>query len=221
MLIVQCDFDSTITMGNINTGIKEAFGADNWLEIEAEYDSKQTTAEQNTIHQYGLINASEDEIREFVKGDVVVRFSFDEFVGHCDGEGIRLVIVSTGIKTYIDVILDMLDLTHIEVHAGSADFTEAGINVTYNDPYGNMLGSGLKESWTTHFKDEGHTVIYIGDGPSDEDSAQKADYVIARAELADIMDQRNLPFHRFDNFEDVGERVEEIRQELKEATKPE
>ena len=30
MLIVQCDFDGTVTMGNVGTAIKEAFGPDNW-----------------------------------------------------------------------------------------------------------------------------------------------------------------------------------------------
>ena len=59
MLIIQCDFDGTVTMSNLSTAIKEAFGPDNWANMEAEYQAGNLTAEQNTIQQFGLIDASQ------------------------------------------------------------------------------------------------------------------------------------------------------------------
>ena len=45
------------------------------------------------------------EIEEFVVGDVVVRYAFDDFVDYCRGMGIRLVIVSSGLDLYIRPIM--------------------------------------------------------------------------------------------------------------------
>ncbi|MDP6715640.1 MAG: MtnX-like HAD-IB family phosphatase [SAR202 cluster bacterium] len=214
LLIVQCDFDGTITMSNLGTAIKEAFGPENWKELEAEYEAGNLTAEQNNIRHFGLIDATQDDIEEFVKGDVVVRFMFDEFVHHCHGVGIRLVIVSSGLRAYIDTILDMLMFEHMDVHAAQAEFTPDGIQLSYVGPDGNTLEAGFKAAWTNHFKSEGHTVIYVGDGRSDLEAARQADHVIATRSLAEEMTRLGLPFHPFDNFEEVGVRVEEIRAEL-------
>jgi len=201
-------------MDNLGTAIKEAFGPDNWQELEAEYESGKLTAEQNTIRQFGLMDATQDDIEEFVKGDVVVRFSFDEFVGHCEGEGIRLAIVSSGIRPYVDAILELVLFQKLEVHAAEAEFTPNGIQVKYIGPSGESLESGFKAAWTDHFKAEGYTVIYVGDGLSDLEAAKKADHVIARSGLATEMERLDLPFKPFDHFEDVGEWVQEIHTNL-------
>jgi len=82
LLIVQCDFDGTITTSNIGDAIKEAFGPEGWTDLEAEYQAGNLTAEQNTIRQFAMIDAAQEDIEELVKGEVVMRFMFDEFVHH-------------------------------------------------------------------------------------------------------------------------------------------
>ena len=37
MLTVQCDFDDTITDGNVSTAIREAFAPDGWTSMEEDY----------------------------------------------------------------------------------------------------------------------------------------------------------------------------------------
>ena len=214
LLIVQSDFDGTITTSNIGDAIKEAFGPEGWTDLEAEYQAGNLTAEQNTIRQFAMIDAAQEDIEELVKGEVVMRFMFDEFVHHCHGVGIRLDVVSSGLHTYIDAILNMLLFDHIQVHAGQSEFTSEGIQVTYTGPDGQNLDSGFKAAWTDQFKSEGRTVVYVGNGRSDLEAAKRADHVIATSGLAEEMTRLGLPFHPFENFEHVGERVEEIRAEL-------
>jgi len=214
LLIVQSDFDGTITTSNIDDAIKEAFGPEGWTDLEAEYQAGNLTAEQNMIRQFSMIDAAQEDIEELVKGEVVMRFMFDEFVHHCHGVGIRFDVVSSGLHTYIDAILNMLLFDHIQVHAGQSEFTSEGIQVTYTGPDGQNLDSGFKAAWTDQFKSEGRTVVYVGDGRSDLEAAKRADHVIATSGLAEEMTRLGLPFHPFENFEHVGERVEEIRAEL-------
>ena len=33
MLVVQCDFDDTVTLGNVSVAIREKFGPQNWIEM--------------------------------------------------------------------------------------------------------------------------------------------------------------------------------------------
>ena len=212
MLVVQCDFDDTITVGNVSAAIRAAFGPDNWQEMEDEYLAGKLSVEESNIRQFGLVTASRREIEEFVRGDVVIRYAFDEFVDYCRGEDVRLVVVSSGLDIYVNATIDSLGFDHLEVHAGVTQITPRGLRVSYSDPSGAGITVGFKDSYVSHFKSQGHTVAYIGDGLSDHAPAGLADYVIARDGLADHMDSLGMPNYKFENFDDVGKHVEEIRQ---------
>lgn len=212
MLIVQCDFDDTITVGNVSVAIRTAFGPENWQEMEDDYMAGKLSVEESNIRQFGLVKATRQEIEEFVRGDVVVRYAFDEFVDYCLGEGVRLVVVSSGLDIYVNTTLETLGFDQLEVHAGVTEVTPQGLLVSYSDPTGAALTVGFKDSYVSHFKGQGHTVVYIGDGLSDHAPAALADYVIARDGLADHMDSVGAPYYKFDNFDEVGKHVEEIRQ---------
>ena len=217
MLVVQCDFDDTITVGNVSAAIRDAFGLEGWREMEKDYVAGKLSVEESNIRQFGLVKASREEIEEFVRGDVVIRYAFDEFVDYCKGEDVRLVVVSSGLDIYVNATFDALGFDHLEVHAGAAEVTPGGVLVSYSDPAGAAITVGFKDSYVAHFKAQGHTVTYIGDGLSDQAPAALADYVIARDGLAEHLDSLGLPYYSFDNFDDVGKHVEEIRQKLAEA----
>jgi 2-hydroxy-3-keto-5-methylthiopentenyl-1-phosphate phosphatase len=81
--------------------------------------------------------------------------------------------------------------------------------------------------WVVHFRDEavceqcgqpckrgtartlanGTELVYVGDGYSDRCAADEADLVFARRGLADYLEERGVPYERFDDFFTVAERV--------------
>ena len=126
MLIVQCDFDDTVTVGNVSTAIREVFGPDDWVKMEEEYYSGKYSVEESNVRQYGLIRASQEEIENFVLGSVVIRYAFDQFVEYCGGEGIRLVIVSSGLDLYINPTLQQMGFDRFEVYSGKAEAATDG-----------------------------------------------------------------------------------------------
>ena len=209
--MIQCDFDDTITDGNVSQIIREAFAPPGWNAMEDEYLEGKLSVEESNIAQFALITADRREIEEYVLGAVVVRFAFDEFVDYCRGEGIRLVVVSSGLDLYIRPVMVQLGLNDLEVHSGKAETSPDGMKVEYTDPSGLELTRGFKESYVRHFKGQGHSVIYLGDGLSDQVPAQEADFVIARSRLEQHMSSNGLPHYSFDTFSDVGKHVEEIR----------
>ena len=100
------------------------------------------------------------------------------------------------------------------IHAGHAEFTPNGIRVSYENPAGAPITNAFKDSYVAHFKSQGNTVVFVGDGLSDLGPARLADHVIARDGLADDMERLGLPYSRFETFRDVGEHVERIRKNL-------
>jgi 2,3-diketo-5-methylthio-1-phosphopentane phosphatase len=211
LLIVQCDFDDTITDGNVSLAIREAFGIGDWHRLEKEYVAGSRSVEESNIIQYAMVRASTVALSEFLSTQVVVRDGFEEFADKCQREGTRLVVVSSGLDVYIHPTMKRLGLGHLEVHSGTATVTGSGMQIEYADPSGNSITRGFKESFLREFKRKGHTVIYIGDGLSDIVPASEADFVIARSTLERHFVANGLPHYSFGTFEDVGRHVEEIR----------
>ncbi len=219
MIVVQCDFDGTVTAVDLAYGLREAFAPDGWTAMEDDFQAGRCSIEENITKQFKRINVSEKDIEDFVLGNVVLRPEFGEFVAYCRGVGLKLVIVSSGLNIYIDMILKLLDLDDLEVHSGKVTIESSGIDVTYSGPDGQRIESGLKEAYVGHYKEAGHTVVYVGQALSDVAAADAADYVIARSTLAEHLAEQGSPYHKFDTFQDVGERLEEIRQEVEGAEK--
>ena len=211
MLIVQCDFDDTVTVGNVSAAIREVFASGDWRSIEEEQLAGKISVEQANIRQFEMVRAGRKEIEDFVMGDVVVRYAFDQFVDYCAGEGIRLAIVSSGLDLYIKPAFEQLGFDGLEVYSGHADVTPEGVQVSYTDPYGTILSEGFKESYVRWLKRDGDTLVYIGDGQSDIQPASEADFVIARSTLAEHRERLGLPGYTFETFDDVGKHIEEIR----------
>ena len=54
------------------------------------------------------------------------------------------------------------------------------------------------------FKDKKGEVVYVGDGYSDRCAAEDSDRVFATRGLAEYLDERGIPYERFDDFHDVA-----------------
>lgn len=218
MIVIQCDFDETVTAVNLGFGLREAFAPDGWTAMEEDFLAGRCSIEENNVKQFKLIKISTQDVEDFVLGNVVLRPEFGEFVEYCQGVGLKLVIVSSGLDIYIKMILKLLELEDLEVHSGKTTIGSNGIEVSYSGPDGKPINSGLKEAYVNHYKEAGHTVVYVGQGLSDIAPAGAADHVIATSALAEHLTEQDSPFHKFDTFQDVATRLEEIRKEAGGAT---
>jgi 2-hydroxy-3-keto-5-methylthiopentenyl-1-phosphate phosphatase len=185
VLIVQCDFDDTVTVGNVSSAIREVFATGDWRSIEAAQHAGKIGVEQANIRQFAMVRASQKQIEDFVMGDVVIRYAFDQ-----------------------------LGLEGLEVYSGHAEVTPEGVHVSYTDPLGAALNDGFKESYARWLKRDGDTLVYVGDGQSDIQPANEADFVIARSTLAEHREGLGLPCYTFETFDDVGKHIEEIRKQV-------
>ena len=142
MFTIQCDFDDTITVGDLGTSIVDAFGSQEWKESETAYLNGRISVEETSRIQYGLVRVSPQELAGFASQNVVVRDGFVEFVSLCRAKDISLVIVSCGLDLYIEPVLDKLGLSDIERYTARGIYKNGRIEVRYIDPWEHLWKTG-------------------------------------------------------------------------------
>ena len=204
MILVQCEFDGTVTEEDVGAALLRMFGP------SATDAPTAHSEEQRLAAAYAQVDVDRETILDFVLGLVVVRYDFDQFVNYCRGESIRLAIVSTGLDLYIDPTLELLGFEGLEIHTGKATFVENMLKVEYASPDGVSTDRGFKIEFVRSFRKQGHTVVYVGAAASCLDAAREADFAIARDALAEAMEAEGLPHYTFDTFGDVARSIIEI-----------
>ena len=67
MLIVQCDFDDTITIGNVSTAIRTAFLTDNkWRQVEEKYLSGECSVEESNREQFSMMKKQHMTLKSLI-----------------------------------------------------------------------------------------------------------------------------------------------------------
>ncbi len=210
MIVVQCEFDGTIAEEDVGAALLGMFNPSGLGSPGPEPGTIAPSEEQRLAALYAHVGADRESVLDFVLGVVVVRYDFDQFVNYCRGESIRLVIVSTGLDLYVAPTMELLGFDDLEIHTGLATFVGNGVSVKYFDPDGAQVEHGYKSAYVRNFRDQGHTVVYVGAGAADLDAAREADFAIARDALADTMEAARIPHYTFDTFGDVARNIIEI-----------
>lgn len=210
MIVVQCEFDGAIAEEDVGAALLGMFNPSGLDSPHPEKGAVAPSEEQRLAAQYANVAADRESVLDFVLGVVVVRYDFDQFVNYCRGESIRLVVVSTGLDLYVMPTMELLGFDDLEIHTGMATFVGNGVSVEYAGPDGAPIERGYKSAFVRSFREQGHTVVYVGAGVSDLDAASEADFAIARDALADAMEAAGLPHYTFDTFGDVARSIIEI-----------
>ena len=202
-MIIQCDFDGTITKNNLSILLRENFARGDWQKIESDYLHGHLTVEQSNKLQYALIKEPKEKLQEFVCQHIEVRPGFLEFARYCRDAGIPLVIVSSGLDFYIETVLIQIGMRGLELHCGQTSFGKDGIAVSYAHPEGNTIDKGFKKKYLTWLKKRDSNIIYIGDGLSDLEAARNADYVFATGHLLRLLSTDLIACSAFSDFYDL------------------
>jgi 2-hydroxy-3-keto-5-methylthiopentenyl-1-phosphate phosphatase len=202
-ILVQCDFDGTVTVEDASFIMLDAFAGGKWREINAEYEAGRITVGRFNSEAFSLVKATRQSLLKSIEGKVHIRPGFEDFAAYCRGNGLRLVIVSNGLDFYIDEILKSIGLPDLEFHGSRTEFEDLSVSVTYVGPDGTELDDSFKEAYVKRFHDEGYRVVYVGNGSSDFRPARESDYVFATGTLLKACRKASLGCSAFDDFRDV------------------
>ena len=205
-LLLAVDFDGTITMRDTLHVIVDEHGCDGvWDDLEPDLRAGRITIEEAMSRQFAEVKAPHDDIMALVRERAGVRDGIRELVEFAEEAGHRVVIMSAGFRTVIDMVLDDIGLGHLEVVANEAIFSEDGCTLVFSDDRGEIceLCDRRCKRHALRVRHEGERIVFVGDGISDRCVSGMANLVFARAHLAEWLDERGDPYVPFEDFHQV------------------
>jgi 2-hydroxy-3-keto-5-methylthiopentenyl-1-phosphate phosphatase len=198
------DFDGTVTQEDLLDTIASRFGdPEVYREVDEGLDEGRLTLREVITREYEPVRRPLEEIVAWELENVSIRPGFRELVELAKSRGWRFVIVSSGFHELIEPILEH-EGVEVELHANRVDASPDGWRVLwqYHEAC-DSCGESCKRSIVQEFAGDGE-LVYIGDGYSDHCAAESSDRVFAIKGLARYLDERGIPYERFDDFHDVA-----------------
>jgi 2-hydroxy-3-keto-5-methylthiopentenyl-1-phosphate phosphatase len=201
---IVVDFDGTVTQEDLLDTIASRFGdPEVYREVDEGLDEGRLTLREVITREYEPVRRPLEEIVAWELENVSIRPGFRELVQLAKSESWRFVIVSSGFHELIEPILEH-EGVDVELHANRVDPRPEGWKVLWQyDETCDSCGESCKRSIVQEFAGDGE-LVYVGDGYSDRCAAEASDRVFATKGLARYLDERGIPYERFDDFHDVA-----------------
>ena len=197
---IVVDFDGTVTEQDILQSLAFEFGNPEVVRsLDKALDEGQITLRDEITGEYATVRAPLDEVVQHVVQNTRVRAGFRRFVELAHERGWRILIVSSGFHELIEPVLER-EGVEVALHANRVDPRPDGWVVDWRYPDDcDECGESCKRSLLPPGE-----VVYVGDGYSDRCAAEASDRVFATRGLASYLDQRGVPYERFDDFHDIA-----------------
>lgn len=212
-LAVLCDFDGTISKGDIgNTLFKLYAGGREWEELIASWERGEIGSRECLVKECSLARVSRDEVVELAESFEIDEH-FRDFSDWCEGNRVPLAVVSDGLDFYIKVVLKKYGLSHLPVFANHLEFTRGGVLAEF--PYfdmGCLKCGNCKGYHVRKYREDYGRVVFVGDGYSDRCALEEADLILAKGDLARLCRELGKECVRVSDFRAVRERVEEMKE---------
>jgi 2-hydroxy-3-keto-5-methylthiopentenyl-1-phosphate phosphatase len=209
-ILIQCDFDGTLTEKDVSFLLLDAFADGDWRQLLRQYQEGKKSVNYFNTHAFAMVKADKQTLLQFAEGKVKMRAGFHELIDYCRQRGFRFVIVSNGLDFYIEAVLRDIGIENIEVLAARTQFGPKGIEAQYIGPDGNQLEDSFKEAYARLFLDKGYRLVYMGNGISDIAPAKQAHYIFATDGLLNYCKQTNLNCIPFVDLNDVVRNLEQL-----------
>jgi len=210
--LVQCDFDGTLTVGEVSHILLEEFAEGDWKAVGKDYREGRITVEECNARQFAMVSASRETLTDFLlhSGRVVLRDSFKDLLDYGKQHDFDFAIISNGLQFYIDIILENLGIDNIEVFAAQSRFRTDGIELIYIGPDGSRMSSGFKAAYADMLRARGYeTLYYLGDGSADVAPARHATRIFATDKLPRFCREEGLDCTPFEDLHDVVKALED------------
>ncbi|GAA6042284.1 hypothetical protein JCM8097_000614 [Rhodosporidiobolus ruineniae] len=224
--ILFSDYDGTITTRDSNDCATDelGFGVDRRRELNVEILNGQKTFRDAFAEMLQSVCDNGHDF-EYVKTYLVKHIGLDEgfktCFEWCNGHGVPVVIVSSGMKPIIQATLtNLVGLEHaslIDIIANDVELLPEGKwRITYRHP---ESGFGHDKSRATApYRELPHrpTLFFCGDGVSDLSAARAADLLFVKVipghtnDLKVHCDREGIPYVPFENFAEVQEVIASV-----------
>ena len=208
---ILTDFDDTAAVQNVAEMLLHQFGDETWQDVRARFRAGELTLKDYQEITFNNIKADRETMRAFVQDNANLRPHFAELWEYCQEINSPMAVVSLGLDFYIQALLEKEGAPGVPVYCVNTRFTPDGINYYYHHAYpGEPEKGNSKGLVVDRFRQLGYHVIYVGDGRSDFEGAERADTVFAHSFLAEECQRKQVPYKPFTDFGDVMETTKEL-----------
>lgn len=202
--VLVVDFDGTVTETDLLDTIASRFGdPEVYQEVDDGLDEGRMPLREVITREFQPVRMPLEDVVRWELETVRIRPGFRELVELARERGWRVVIVSSGFHELIEPILEH-EGVDVELHANRVDPDPAGWRVQWQyDEDCQACGESCKRSVVRELAGEDE-IVYVGDGYSDRCAAEASDRVFAIRGLARYLEERGVPFERFDDFHQVA-----------------
>jgi 2-hydroxy-3-keto-5-methylthiopentenyl-1-phosphate phosphatase len=201
--IVFCDFDGTITVEETFVAMLKRFTPEVSGQLLPEIYAKRVTLRQGVRKMLESIPSScYPEIVEFTRSQTI-RAGFLDFLDFLDAEEIPLVVISGGLQSMVESVLEPFADRISAIHA--IDVDTAGSCLRVNSRYESGTEMVAKAKIMTSY-DADETIV-IGDSITDWNIALAASLVFALPALANYLEEHKKSYISWNDFIDVRKQL--------------
>ena len=209
------DFDGTITKEDIGDAIFSRFGRTDIVQhVISDLLNDRISARDCWLK----LCESVDYVDKKELDDLILKIEVDDtfhsFVDYCNEHKNNLFILSDGFDYYINLILKREGLNHLTVFSNRLRINEKNRLIPSFPFYdsGCTSSANCKRNHIINNSGDDEYTVFIGDGNSDKYTIQFCDFIFAKDDLLKFCEKERITYFPFNNFNDVIERMEVLRQ---------
>ncbi|WP_068775450.1 2-hydroxy-3-keto-5-methylthiopentenyl-1-phosphate phosphatase [Paenibacillus sp. FJAT-26967] len=206
--IIFCDFDGTITKNDNIVAIMKHFNPPGWEEIVNRLLQERAISVRQAVGEmFHLLPSSlKEEVVHFAISNAAIRDGFDEFVTYCKQKNIKLLVTSGGIDFFVYPLLQPFDIPQDDIFCNASSFDGETIEILWPHVCDDVCVADCGMCKTTiirSYPEDQYERILIGDSITDFQGAKLVETVYARAQLIDLCQELDRPYHPFETFHDI------------------
>lgn len=208
-MLIICDFDGTVTARDTNSALARRFAPDAFARVEGLLATREMSLREVLSTEFAGFHVGLDAVLEEALS-IPFRPGFAAFLDAAERAGDQVVLLSSGFREIIEPMLERDGLQgRLPLVANGITFSDAGGTITWRElPTCELCNEPCKRQDVARLRQEhaasADVVVFVGDGFSDRCGAETADRVFARDSLARYLDERNLAYEPWDDFNDVS-----------------
>lgn len=204
---ISCDFDGTITRGDVVQAMLDRFADPHWRAIEAEWEAGRISARSCLERQTRLLRVERDELAAWVD-ERPVDADAAAFFAECRDLGLKVRVVSDGFDWVIHRVMARLGFAETPIFANRlTPMTDGRWTMAFPFSRDECPSGTCKCALVAPSRPRMH----IGDGRSDACVSDGCDLVFARDWLLATRQARGAPSIAFRSFADIRAALLDIR----------